>query len=84
MNIAGLLQNYLKESVPDIHQKRLACLLQTATSLLSSAKLTLTSLGRHRRGQAHVKHKIKAVDRLLKNNNLYNERVELYQAIAAS
>lgn len=61
-----LLENYLKKSVPDIHQRRLSCLLQTAASLISSAKLTLTSLGRHKRGQTHVKHKIKSVDRLLK------------------
>jgi len=83
MHITKVLQNYLKESVADIHQKRLSCLLQTSATLLSRAKLTLTSLGHHRQGQAHVKHKIKAVDRLLKNNHLYAERIKIYQAIAA-
>lgn len=83
MPIVNLLQSYLKLSIPNIHQKRLLCLLQTASTLLSCAKLTLTSLGRHMQGSTYVKHKIKAVDRLLKNKHLYAERIKIYQAIAA-
>lgn len=66
-----------------MHKKRLSRLLQTASSLLSQATLTLTSLGRHTKGYAHVKHKIKAVDRLLKNYYLHSERLKIYQVIAA-
>ena len=83
MHIARLLQNYLSKAVHDIHQKRLSRLLQTASSLLSNAKLTLTSLGRHTQGHTYVKHKIKAVDRLLKNNHLHAEKIKIYQAITS-
>lgn len=54
----------------------------TAESLSGQAKLTLTSLGRHTKGPAYVKHKIKAVDRALGNKHLLKERIDFYKAIS--
>jgi hypothetical protein len=39
MHMARLMQDYLRKTVPDIHQKRLSRLLQTASSLLSSTMM---------------------------------------------
>ncbi len=51
-------------------------------ALISGNKLTLTEIGRNLTGTAYVKHKIKRIDRLLKNVHLYNERIAIYHALA--
>ena len=56
--------------------------MNAAKCLLSQGKLTLTSLGRHLSGPALVKHKIKAIDRLLGNKTLQTERIDIYRALA--
>jgi hypothetical protein len=50
-------------------------------ALRSGGKLSLTHLGRSLNGSAHVKHQIKAVDRLLGNRHLQRERDGIYRAI---
>jgi len=63
---------------------RTASLLRVVGALLTGGKLALTHLGRNLDSRAHVKHQIKAVDRLLGNPHLHQERVDIYRAIAAS
>jgi hypothetical protein len=53
-------------------------------ALLLGGKAALTQLGRNRSGMAHVKHHIKAVDRLLGNHLLHGELSRVYRAIAHS
>jgi hypothetical protein len=74
-----LLQEYFQKSLPDVHLRRQTGLFRVVESLILSAKLKLTSLGRHMKGSAYVKNKIKAVDRLLGNRYLLTERFKYYQ-----
>lgn len=82
MQVMQLLQEYLEKSLSTIHVKRIKRVLLTVESLLMRAKLTVTALGRHTKGEAFVKHKIKAVDRIMANPRLLPERIEFYKAIA--
>lgn len=82
MYVVILLQKHFKKSLSNIHVKRINRLLLTAESLLLRAKLTVTSLGRHTKGSAYVKHKIKAVDRILSNKHILKERINIYKSIA--
>jgi len=82
MHAQRLLHNYFKKSCAQVHKKRLASLMRVSKSLLSRGKLTLTSLGRHLSGSSAVKHKIKLIDRLLGNRQLYSERLAIYQAMS--
>jgi hypothetical protein len=47
-------------------------------SLISDSKLTLTSIGRNISGCSKVKHKIKRVDRCLKNDGLFDSQLLIY------
>ena len=76
-----LLHNDLKQSLP-IHAVRLNRLMTTTACLLSHSTLSLSALGRATKGPAKVKHKIKAVDRLLGNSNLYAEKIDIYKILA--
>jgi len=82
MHIPELLHTYLEKSCPEIHKQRLSSLMRATKSLLNQGKLTLTSLGRHMTGSGFVKHKIKAIDRLLGNMTLQTEAIEIYRALA--
>jgi len=82
MHIPELLHAYLEKSCPEIHKYRLSSLMRATKSLLNQGKLTLTSLGRHMSGPGFVKHKIKAMDRLLGNVTLQVEANEIYRALA--
>lgn len=64
------------------HAVRAAALVRVVRALLSGGRLALTQLGRSLGGNAYVKHQIKAVDRLLSNPHLQDERVGIYRAIA--
>jgi hypothetical protein len=55
--------------------------MTTTSCLLSHSKLSLTSLGRKTTGSAKVKHKIKAVDRLLGNYHLNEEKIDIYKTL---
>lgn len=72
-------QKYLNDALISIHAKRTNCLFETAWSLTSQANLTISSLGANKAGLAHVKHKIKSVDRLVGNETLYKEIPVIYK-----
>jgi hypothetical protein len=61
----------------------LSALLRVVEAALVGGALSLTQLGRRRRGGAFEKHHIKAVDRLLGNRHLYREHERVYAALAA-
>ena len=81
MHTAKVLHKLLAQSVPSIHATRLNAIIASVQSLAQGARATVTSLGRGLMGQAYDKHKIKRVDRLLSNAQLYQERHSIYCAL---
>ncbi len=77
-----LCHKYFKNSLTSFNKARMKTLLSCSDALIRGNKLTLTEIGRSFSGAADVKHKIKRVDRFLKNTHLYNERIAIYQALA--
>ncbi len=77
-----LCHKYFKNSLSSFNNARMKTLLSCSDALISGNKLTLTEIGRNLSGNAHVKHKIKRVDRFLKNTHLHDERIAIYQALA--
>ena len=84
MHAQKLLHKLLKKSAVIGHEKRLNCLLRAVESVVHQGKLSLTSIGRHLKGTAKVKHKIKSVDQLLGNEQLMNEREGIYDLLSAT
>lgn len=77
-----LHKKLLKSS--SIHKTRLDRLMICVQSVLQGSYLTLSSIGELSRGNTSVKHKIKAVDRLLGNEHLQNDKKQIYQVLAHS
>lgn len=77
MHLMRFLSRWLSERTLIGHKAR-------PSALVSGGKLSLTHLGRQREGAAHVKHHIKAIDRLLGNERLHAERDGVYRALAAA
>lgn len=82
MHASRLLHNHIENSCPHINIATLGRLMKVSNTLLNGGKLSLTNLGRNISGTAKVKHKIKAIDRLLANKRLYSERKDIYKALA--
>jgi hypothetical protein len=82
MHVRQVLSRWLEERGVIGHAMRATALVRVVQALVFGGKAALTQLGRHRAGSAHVKHHIKAVDRLLGNRHLHRECVEVYRAIA--
>src|SRR3954454_782986 len=77
-----LLSQWLGDRAVIGHATRAAALVRVVRALLTGGKLSLTHLGRSLSGSAQVKHQIKAVDRLLGNQHLHEERDGIYRAVA--
>ena len=84
MLIKEYCQNFIEKALPTVHKKRRNSLMNQVKSLLNNAKLTLTSLGRHAKGQAKVKHKINMAWRFLKNPGVAKDSFKIYQGIGSS
>jgi hypothetical protein len=82
MHIERLLSRWLNERLVIGHAARATALIRVVQALVMGGKAALTQLGRNRAGDAHVKHHIKAVDRLLGNEQLQRETAAVYRAIA--
>jgi hypothetical protein len=78
----SLCHKYFKNSLSSFNNARMKTLISCSNALISGNKLTLTEIGRNLTGTSSVKHKIKRVDRFLKNKHLQSERVAVYQALA--
>ena len=65
-----------------LHAQRRSALERVVCALLKGGKLWLSSLGRWRTEGTCAKHAIKAVDRLLGNRVVHQQRKLLYGAIA--
>ncbi|WP_167816813.1 IS4 family transposase, partial [Enterobacter cloacae] len=73
MPLQTVCQKFFSASLPDVHSFRINVLVSMAVALTHGADLTLTSLGRTLPGRAHVKNKIKRVDRALGNTALHRD-----------
>lgn len=82
MHVRQVLSRWLEERSVIGHAMRAMALIRVVQALVLGGKAALTHLGRNRAGSAHVKHHIKAVDRLLGNRHLHGEVAEVYRAIA--
>lgn len=82
MHVVKFLSRWLDDHTVIGHKARAMALVKVVQALLGGGRLSLTHLGRHRRGDAYVKHHIKAVDRLLGNRHLQQERDGVYRAMA--
>lgn len=78
-----LLQEYLESACPEIHSKRLQSVMDVATALQHSKKLSLTSIARSLDNDTEIKHRVKKVDRLLGNEKLYRELGDIYSGLSA-
>ncbi len=83
MQLTKVLHNFVGKSLisAGIRITKINAVIDMKNSLLNESNLTLTSIGRHLIGQAHVKHKIKRVDRWLCNEGLYKHSKAVYKAI---
>ena len=79
MRDISILHDLLKNQCPNLHQKRLSSLMVAVQSLLDGQQLSLTELRRNISGPVSAKHNIKRIDRLLGNQALYSERLDIYR-----
>ena len=82
MHVRQVLSRWLEQRTVVTHAMRAVALTRVVQALVLGGKAALTQLGRSRAGAAHVKHHIKAVDRLLGNGHLHREGAGIYRAIA--
>jgi hypothetical protein len=82
MHAIAFLSHWLSTRAVIGHRARLSALLKVVEAALMGGALSLTQLGRRRRGGAFEKHHIKAVDRLLSSRHLYREHERVYAALA--
>lgn len=82
MRALGLLRKVLAGREVIGHRMRERSLLKASEALVLGAKLSVTMLGRERAGNIEEKHRIKAVDELLRNRHLQRERPRVYREMA--
>ena len=84
MQVTTILHKIVAKSltIANIRKTKINALIDMVESLISQkSNLTLTNLGRHMSGEAHVKHKIKRVDRWLANDGLYAASSSIYKSL---
>ena len=79
MSAIELLHSTLCNALPHIHKKRLTSLCAAVQSACSGASICITELGRNLTSNAHTKHNIKRMDRLVGSRNLWPERKGIYR-----
>lgn len=77
--------NLLHKSLPWLHKKTRTSIENHVKSVLGGkANLSLSSVGRHLPGKAHVKHKINMCWRFLSNKKLHEATGAIYKSVFAS
>lgn len=82
MRAIEILQEKLQPSLQFLHAKRRAALWRAVEGLLRGQELWLTELGRNLRGDCAIKHRIKAIDRLLGSPKMQMAIPQIYAAVA--
>jgi hypothetical protein len=81
MQATHYLHNRLKKTCQAVDPRRLRAVFAAVDALTWTGRLTLTGLGRSLRSRAEVKHNIKRMDRLLGNEQLYEQLQSIYAAL---
>ena len=82
MRAQAILLHRLEKELVDVHRARLKAFFTVVVAVLSSARLSLTTLGRAIAVGTTHKHGIKRVDRLLGNKHLHREKLLFYRVLA--
>jgi hypothetical protein len=82
MQATQLLQNVIKKAC-DIHKKRLEVLLTAAETLVKCCRLSVVGLGRGLINGVKTKYNINRMDRLISNEHLYTESLDIQRATAS-
>lgn len=82
MFINEFIHSHLEEFCPDIHVNRLQAVMDVAAGLTRSKRLTIVEMGKHLISETDIKYRVKKVDRLLGNKNLYSELDILYAGLS--
>lgn len=78
----AVLQSRLDRKLDGIHLARRRAVWEAVAGLLGGGLLWLTALGRSLHANTSLKHRIKAIDRLLGNKHLHREVGSFYAALA--
>lgn len=81
MHTELVLQKFLTESVPTVHQRRRQVLAAVVNSVTQGAAVSITAMGRDLSAATRIKHRVKRVDRLIGNPRLHAERMQFYRAM---
>ncbi len=81
MQAQKVLHKLIQNTCPDMHQTRRASVEANVLAALRGQRLTVTDLGRSIDSQTSHKHNIKRADRLLSNQHLHQESIEVYRAL---
>lgn len=83
MRAIFMIRCRLEKSLEFMHNRRLEALFCAVEGVLRGQRLLLTWIGRNLPSKAHVRHRIKRVDRLLSNVKLQGEVRRIYAALAS-
>ncbi|ATG75514.1 hypothetical protein AN401_18060 [Zobellella denitrificans] len=79
--VSSVCHKFFASAFAPFHQARVKTLLNCAEGLITGNTLSLTRIGRHLPGKACVKHKIKRVDRFLRNEKAHQDCVTMSAAL---
>jgi Transposase DDE domain len=82
MRATKILQQQFDAELQDVHLARRKVVFSAVSAVLSTSKVSLTSVGRAIAERTTHKHGIKRMDRLLGNRHLHAEQITFYRAIA--
>ena len=82
MKVNTIVNDFVFDVTPNMHEARRNCLKAILKSLLFGADLTVTSLGRNISSLTSEKHQIKRSARLLGNNHLHHELPSIYRELS--
>lgn len=83
MHAASIVARVLGPCLHDLHLKRAAACQRAVVVVVLGAALSLSGIALWVRAASGYRHRVKSVDRLLRNAALHAVRAELYAALAA-
>lgn len=78
-----LLHKHFEKELPFIHKLRLKNVMDAASIVIRTNKLTLTALGRNFPNRTKARSRIKKVDRLLGNSYMQDETLDYYKTMTS-
>lgn len=81
MQARPVLHKLMMNTCPLMHRTRRESLEDNVLAALIGRRLTVTDLGRSIQSETSHKHQIKRADRLLSNQHLHTELLEIYRSL---